>query len=388
MRPAGIKAEVLRATDGALGGVYTPRPDAYQYRTLDHWRGVAALGAMAFHGFGGMRMGQVPPHASVAWLKMLSDVGWFGVHLFFVISGYCIAASIYNLSQKGVGPLAFLSDRLLRIYPAYWAACLVSIAVNAVTAPFNHISLNATLPIEWNAAVANFLLIEPYVGLDGTFLLVGWSLVYEVGFYALVAVGFGLYSCGVNVWILGSAAALLTIGGLLGGHSAWLYVLLYWPDFLFGVIVFTVLWARQRSNRGAWLLLLVPSLLVLQLLGGQDMDRLKQVLGTGCFALLLIWLHRWDAILAGWRGMRWLAWVGTMSYSLYLVHVPLGSRVINLAGRWIRPDSVWVLPLELVYWMVCLFAAYAFFQLCEKPLNGLRHRIKQHALNVAVGVAK
>lgn len=122
-----------------------PVPEAGQfsseYRTLVHWRGIAALSVVVFHGFGAISIADLTVHPSVAWLKWVSDFGGFGMHLFFVISGYCIAANIYRLSFQPVNAWEFLRDRLLRIYPVYWAACLAAILLNALSAPFNRVRL-------------------------------------------------------------------------------------------------------------------------------------------------------------------------------------------------------------------------------------------------------
>ena len=53
-----------------------------RYGSLDLWRGVAALGVLGYHGFHGMTV-----HPIIQWLAWLCSFGWFGVHLFFVISG-------------------------------------------------------------------------------------------------------------------------------------------------------------------------------------------------------------------------------------------------------------------------------------------------------------
>ena len=52
-----------------------------------------------------------------------------GVSLFFVISGYCIAASAEATARKGGSPWGFMGRRVWRIYPPYWAALLGFVAV-------------------------------------------------------------------------------------------------------------------------------------------------------------------------------------------------------------------------------------------------------------------
>lgn len=359
-------------------------PEHFNYRTLGHWRGIAALGVMIFHGFGAIRSSGQSVHENLVWLKDLSDFGGFGVHIFFVISGYCIAANVYQLQRRKLGAWEFFRDRALRIYPAYWAACLAAIVANLIASPFNAVSIKDNFPLDWWSAVANVFLIEPYVGVDRLLLLVSWSLVYEIGFYAIVAIGFGLFRVGINIWLLFVGAAVLAVCGLLGWHQGVRYVLKFWPEFLSGSVVFLALWLRAHSLFLARLAILLPILFVLiKALSGSDKGWPGEMVVVAGFSLLLVWLYRWDSQLAAWRGLNWLDWGGAISYSLYLIHVPFGTRVINLASRWVSHDSLWVLPLQICYWLVSIAAAYLFFCFCERPLNNWRGRLKRKAVLLA-----
>jgi len=63
---------------------------------------------------------------------------------------------------------------------------------------------------------------------------------------------------------------------------------------------------------------------------------------------------------------RWLLAAGAISYSLYLVHVPIGGRVLNLSRH--LPQS---LPLALFALTMALgltmTAAYLLWRFVEKP---------------------
>ncbi len=100
--------------------------------------------------------------------------GRIGVILFFAISGFVIALQ----RQKAVG--VFIVHRLLRIYPSYWIALLT-------------------------AALAFYLIGRPVAGLgpapillfptataSDAFAIPYWTLVFEMVFYALAAVAFGI----------------------------------------------------------------------------------------------------------------------------------------------------------------------------------------------------
>jgi peptidoglycan/LPS O-acetylase OafA/YrhL len=64
--------------------------------------------------------------------------------------------------------------------------------------------------------------------------------------------------------------------------------------------------------------------------------------------------------------------MGLMSYSLYLMHVPLQGRVINLGSRFIPTHSLALLGLQILGWIVAISASYLFYRLVEQPLNQRR----------------
>jgi peptidoglycan/LPS O-acetylase OafA/YrhL len=345
-----------------------------RYKTLDHWRGVAALMVVMFHGLGAIRGSDLWMHPSIAWIYWLSDFGWFGVHLFFVISGYCIAANLCRQWQVEGVTFGFLWDRLLRIYPTYWAACIASVGVALAAMPFNRTTLRHNLPAGPLEATTNLLLLEPYLGVP-SFLLVSWSLVYELGFYALAAIGFALARTGVRVpWIL-FGGVLLAFLGLLGPWTGPFLILNFWPEFFSGVMVFFAIRSRSRGDVAGRLIILLPAAFALVgVFALPDDHRAGQLIGAAAFALLLFAVHPFDAKMASVRGWSWLGWVGTFSYSLYLIHVPVESRFLHMAGRWVGHDQPAQVFLLVLGWLVAVAAAWCFYKVCEEPLEHWRHR--------------
>jgi len=109
-------------------------------------------------------------------LNALSLKG-FGVDVFFVISGFIIC-----LVADGRSPGEFLWDRVARVVPAYWALTLGVTAV-ALVAPS---LLNSTTADPM--LVLQSLLFMPFMKASGEMqpiLYVGWTLNYEMFFYAL-----------------------------------------------------------------------------------------------------------------------------------------------------------------------------------------------------------
>lgn len=329
------------------------------YKSLDCWRGIAALWVMMFHGFGTSY--QISLYPLAEGVKAIAAPGWLGVHFFFVISGYCIMASAYRLRLKEISTLTFLKNRFWRLVPTYWVAFISTIVLNVASSPFNQVSPGAMLPTSWQSWVGNLFLIQPYLHVP-FYVVVYWSLAVEVGFYLIVA---GL------IWIsrrFGLSLALFV--GLTTGvisifiDSQWA-VLTTWCEFVCGALLFIALLSRAKGR--VYPQNLSVSLIVIFVILGlwsTQTSHQSLVWFSGGFTLLLYLLYPLDDRLALIKPLSWLSFVGVMSYSLYLIHVPIQGRVINLGSRFIPADSVVFLILQILGWIVAFSASYIFLQIC------------------------
>jgi MFS family permease len=85
-------------------------------------------------------------------------------------------------------------------------------------------------------------------------------------------------------------------------------------------------------------------------------------------------------LLASHKSYRLLSWFGMISYSLYLIHGPIGGKVINLGGR--LPNSLWVAALCLgIAISASLLAACGFYLLIERPSQKLASAIRYRQKN-------
>jgi len=350
-----------------------------RYQTLDHWRGIASLAVVYFHAFGSIRSMDTELHCSVRPWKLVSDFGWLGVPIFFVISGYCVTASAYGVQQRKDGVKQFFVDRVFRIFPTYWCACLLAIAVNVLAAPLNGVPLRANLPVGYKETLSNVFLLQPYFAVS-PILEVSWSLVFEVAFYVVVGVGLTLFRSGLNAVALAMAGCSLAAFQLAGPFNGVLYFTNFWSQFLLGASIFHCCWLRESQGwRAIWPVLIVA---VLALLPGITQPRFD-LLGTTVavfFALLLFVIYPFDSALASLKAGRSLAWLGKISYSLYLTHCFLGLRLVNLGGRWITNESFGQLPLRLSAVALSIAFAFVFFVMFEQPLEKLRKRMMSSGL--------
>ena len=106
-------------------------PSLTHIGTLDGIRGIAVLLVICFH-FSWSFMANSPGSHTV---KRLFPVGWVGVDLFFVLSGYLITRGLVAPSSrpKGERLKLFWIRRFLRIFPLYYAVILVGTVVALAT---------------------------------------------------------------------------------------------------------------------------------------------------------------------------------------------------------------------------------------------------------------
>ena len=141
--------------------------------SLDGLRGAAALLVVFFHYF---------PREGVGLLGRLMSIGWIGVDIFFVLSGFLITTILYE--QRGADHYFrnFYIRRLLRLSPIYY----LLFAIALVSALWMHIPLHP-LQLGMLLYAANFVLpIDDSMGNIGSFELFHvWSLSVEEQFYLI-----------------------------------------------------------------------------------------------------------------------------------------------------------------------------------------------------------
>ena len=208
-----------------------------RYRMLDVWRGVACLLVVVYHAGFAIDRTEVAGAAGSArwWLVALLRMGSLGVPFFFVISGYCIAASAEANRAKGLSAGAFLRRRFRRIYPAYWVAILGVVALvvglDAVGLGRWHVETSKALrlqsPGELTASqwVGNVTLTETWrpliwgVAENETFTRVAWTLCYEEQFYLVCFVVLALAPGRLfgAIGVLSAALIAIRVGAWSGG---------------------------------------------------------------------------------------------------------------------------------------------------------------------------
>lgn len=346
-----------------------------RYRSLDHWRGFAALWVMLMHSFAPWL--EVQSGAALWWVGLVIRHGALGVYVFFVISGYCITARAHHEFQVRGSMGHFLRDRLLRVYPPYWAALLLAMLFNIAGAFAHGLAIDSlgVLPDRLQLIGAG-LAVEPWLD-QGSYLGVAWTLAYEIGFYLIAAIGLGLVLRTRQPWH-GIALAVALVGlGLCPSVASWVPLLSLWPHFALGGLVWLLI---HRLESPATRLVLGAVLIGAVLLCSfWQPSRRHLALQAACTcAFLVLALRPWDRLITGYAGLRWLGWVGTFSYSLYLIHAPVVTKFRNLLGRrWAATDShsLWI---PLVGCGLAIVAAWCFYRVVEQRTEKWRQKYRRH----------
>ena len=104
------------------------------------------------------------------------------LNIFFVISGFVM---VYTQSNNARSAFSFFRNRILRIVPTYWLLS-VAVVVLFVLIPSTFRGLKLTGAY----SLTSLFFVSRIFGYDYPIIYVGWTLEYEMPFYALFAAGF------------------------------------------------------------------------------------------------------------------------------------------------------------------------------------------------------
>ncbi len=355
-----------------------------RYELLDAWRGAACLMVIVHHAGFAIRPGDPAGPSTWGWARraLLAVVRNLdlGVPLFFVISGYCIAASVDAHRRRGSSSWGFLARRARRIYPPYWAALLVFAAttwgLDAAGLGRLHrggYSLELASPGSLSTAqwLGNLTLTETWRprawggGQPEVYTRVAWSLCFEEQFYLVCFLTLAVAPRRL-LPALGAATAAIVGFRVFAWDSGWIvrYRGMFpelWHEFAVGLGVY---WRLALAPPGRARLAVDAALVGLLAVGlGWSYP---STAAAAAFGLVLIATRRLDAAAAGQAWLSPLRACGRRCYSLYLIHLPVctvGSEwLVGLGLADFRSRVLVVVPLVT---LASIGAGWAFFAAVE-----------------------
>jgi peptidoglycan/LPS O-acetylase OafA/YrhL len=353
---------------------FAPPISSRHIPALDGLRGLAIL-AVFFHHYGAG--GSESTSIVTRWIATVCGLGWSGVDLFFVLSGFLITGILYDTQDDPAYYRKFYARRALRIFPIYYLFAAIAILI----LPFN----------VWHAGDAFFLVYLGYpaalvwpalvnVPIGITHL---WSLSVEEQFYALWPWLIRRLRSPSQILSL-CAMAIIAALALRIMFPSWAEASLpcRMDDLALGgalAVLFRTYWREwcQRLALPAFAVSVVGLIVICAFRHTTaHSDRVVHTIGfsviaVGYGALLVLAMGP----LSGLFSIRLLRIFGKYSYGIYLFHFPLIPVMEHAKPLCSR------LPLgSLIYPGFCLTANLAIaaisFHLFEQPILRLKNRFE------------
>jgi peptidoglycan/LPS O-acetylase OafA/YrhL len=365
--------------------------DTGRIRELDGLRGAAIAMVLIHHFFQLILITR--PGSMLAYLQAAARLSWTGVDLFFVLSGFLIGGILLDSRASTNYYSVFYKRRFFRIVPIYLVtllltAGLVSSRLGPDSGPFKWLTTEGAPWYAYLTFTQNFWMAHAAsFGCNG--LAMTWSLAVEEQFYLTVPLYIRALSRRwlARVLLIGicGAPVLRTLLLHFGSDSSvgiYTMMLCRSDALLLGVLSAVLLrddhWRERIRGAGVAFYICIPLLLLglgfLTLRAWNLTAAMMMSVGYTWVALfyvtiLLFVLTQPDSMLSKCLRMRWLCWLGTLAYGIYLFHLEIQYLLFGLIwGRSPTLNSIPTFLVTLAAVALTLLLAMLSWRYFEQPL--------------------
>lgn len=305
-----------------------PTPREYW---VDYLRGLAALAVALFH-FNETQRPEIPVYSDIF------GYGWLGVPVFFFLSGYCIQIS----AQSSRSAYGFLIRRVLRIYLPYWTSLIICCFTIALALAVRGVNDAAPLPKDVLESIILLLAMTGSPYSNDSLAQMNWSywtLAYELMFYIVIFLAIAARSF-YHVMIIFFLA--------LSFFPAFYQYLFFVKSFGLFALGVAVALGKNGKTRDIALLIGIGSLASIC----WSNESVEVLVTAFLLASLGFFRCTIKPILTKNR-FPTLKALGDCSYSLYLIHVPIGIYVFKAYMPEEFYSGYWGLGMDMINIILC-----------------------------------
>jgi peptidoglycan/LPS O-acetylase OafA/YrhL len=354
---------------------------------VDGLRALAALYVLSGHMFSKSWLSNPSALPESLELKILAKFlaqGHFAVSLFIVISGFCLMLPVLKNNHFLMGgPVRFIKKRAWRVLPPFYSAFFLSVGILLISL---NVSTTGSLsafnsPISWEVFVTHLFLVHD---LFGSTLIQNngplWSVGVEWQIYLLFPILlFGWrYLGALKTTIM---VVFVTYILIFTVRNTTLFPIQYVALFTFGMLAAEIAYGDSPKKwidpqKVYWIqislgLFAVVASVCLSLGWAKALNyisALDLLIGLSALCLLVAASQPKHTLIRRFLSSRLLVFIGSFSYSLYLIHYPL----IELLSQYLfYPLRLGEKGLFLAYGFVglpiILSLSYLFFLFTERP---------------------
>jgi exopolysaccharide production protein ExoZ len=353
------------------------------FSSIQILRGMAALAVVLFH-VSDMLIQYTDKHGVFCRFASMWHTGAAGVDLFFIISGFVMVQSTQGRFQQIGSSKEFMLRRFIRIVPLYWLYTSVMLILVLLPFTLKNQVFSGLYTVKSYLFIPAF---NPANGLDLPLLAQGWTLSYEMYFYAV----FALLLCFHQRFLLPAISTLFflsaAIGLWLGTQNPILKVLTspLLLEFVFGCFLARLVDARNIST---WICCGMIACGLTALWYSQYLDHNVELrlVAWGIPAFFLtagcVFLEKNGTGRFAKRPI--LTALGNSSYSTYLIH----TFIILCVGTMLKRNVILhVVPNDLLAVssvIVCLIAGYLSYIYLERNFSRILLSFFQNRLTSRV----
>lgn len=316
--------------------------------SLDLLRGFASISVCLFH------FVIITRFSFPSLFRDLFNYGHLGVQVFFVVSGFVIPFSMSKVDYTLDKIKTFFAKRLFRLEPPYIASIILIFFLNFIfyLSPYYHEELlNINFKqLFFHLGYLNSIFEEGWIN------QVYWSLGIEFQYYILIAFIFKFLNGNTIVWL--TAYILLSFLSIIITANSLIFTHL--PFFIIGILIFR--FVTLKDSKYTFTILLLITFLFILYKSNYNIP----LLISAILPLPFFFIQKY---------LRIGRFLGNISYSLYLIHIPIGQRIIKIGIDYTYNLYTETL-LIIVTFGLTILCSYIFYELIEKPSKNFTSRFR------------